>query len=143
MGRFATVRRSIRWLNRFWQMKKKKELVVIILLLTAGIFIIGADWANATIRRLFHSYFADIAIPFCYYFLLVLVEDKQPRLRPWYSKAILVFMLCATSETLQFFGIYALASVFDPFDYLMYATGVLAAAFVDRILFKRFFSFWN
>jgi hypothetical protein len=124
-------------------MSKKKSLIILIALLTAGIFIIGADWANATIRRLFHSYFADIAIPFCYYFLLVLVEDKQPRLRPWYSKAILVFMLCAISETLQYFGIYALSSVFDPLDYAMYAAGVLAAALVDRVVFKNCFACWN
>lgn len=124
-------------------MPKKKTLVILIALLVAGIFIIGADWANETIRRLFHSYFADIAIPFCYYFLLVLVEEKQPRLRPWYSKAVVVFLLCATSETLQYFGIYALASVFDPLDYVMYAAGVLVAALVDRVVLRRCFSFWD
>lgn len=124
-------------------MAKKKTIVILIALLTAGLFIIGADWANATIRRLFHSYFADIAIPFCYYFLLVLVEDKQAWLRHWYYKAVVVFALCATSETLQYFGIYALASVFDPLDYVMYAAGVLAAALVDRVVFKKCFSFWD
>lgn len=124
-------------------MPKKKTLVILIALLVAGIFIIGADWANETIRRLFHSYFADIAIPFCYYFLLVLVEEKQPRLRPWYSKAVVVFLLCATSETLQYFGIYALASVFDPLDYVMYAAGVLVAALMDRVVLRRCFSFWD
>lgn len=124
-------------------MPKKKTLVILIVLLTAGLFIIGADWANATIRRLFHSYFADIAIPFCYYFLLVFVEDKQPWLRHWYYKAIVVFGLCATSETLQYFGIYAMASVFDPLDYVMYAAGVLVAALVDQVIFTRCFGFWD
>lgn len=124
-------------------MKKKKTLVILIALFIAGLFIIGADWASPTIRRLFHSYFADIAIPFCYYLLLVLVEEKQPWLRHWYSKALLVFALCATSETLQYFGIYALATVFDPWDYAMYAAGVLAAALMDRVVFKQCFSFWS
>lgn len=124
-------------------MLKKKTLVILIALLTAGIFIIGADWTNETIRRLFHSYFADLAIPFCYYFLLVLVEEKQPWLRHWYNKAVVVFGLCATSETLQYFSIYALASVFDPWDYAMYAAGVLLAALVDRVVFRRCFGFWK
>lgn len=124
-------------------MKNKKQVVVIVVLFIAAMFIIGADRANATIRRLFHSYFADIAIPFCYYFLLVFVEEKQSWLRHWYYKAIVVFGLCATSETLQYFGIYALATVFDPWDYVMYAAGVLAAALVDRVVFKRCFGFWK
>jgi hypothetical protein len=123
-------------------MKQKRVVVIITSLIIACLFVIGADWANETIRRFFHSYFADVAIPFSYYLLLVLLEDSYNLLRKWYVKAILVFVLCSVSETLQFFGIYALASVFDPLDYGMYALGVFIAAFVDRIIFKRLFSFW-
>jgi hypothetical protein len=57
-------------------MKNKKAIVVITLLIIASLFIIGADWASETVHNLFHSYFADIAIPFGFYMLLVLVEDK-------------------------------------------------------------------
>lgn len=123
-------------------MKQKKQAVIITLLIIACIFIIGADWASETIHRFFHNYFADIAIPFGYYLLLVLLEDRYNLLQKWYVKAILVFVLCSVSETLQFFGLYALASVFDPWDYGMYALGVVLAAVVDRIIFKRLFSFW-
>ncbi len=124
-------------------MRNKKLVVVITLLIIATLFIIGADWANEQIHRLFHSYFADIVIPFGYYFLLVLVEDKYKIIRNWYLKAAVIFVLCSLSETLQYFGIYALAIVFDPFDYVMYALGVLLATFTDRIIFKRLFSFWQ
>ena len=124
-------------------MNNKKTVVVITLLIIAGLFIIGADWASENIHRLFHNYFADIAIPFGYYLLLVLIEDKNKLLQKWHIKALAIFTLCSISETLQYFGIYALASVFDPFDYLMYATGVLLAAFTDRIIFKLVFSFWK
>lgn len=117
--------------------------MVITLLIIATLFIIGADWANEQIHRLFHSYFADIAIPFGFYLLLVLVEDEYKPIRNWYFKAAAIFLLCSLSETLQYFGIYALASVFDPFDYVMYASGVLLAAFTDRIIFKRLFGFWQ
>lgn len=123
-------------------MKNKKTIVIITLLIIASLFIIGADWASETVHSLFHSYFADIAIPFGYYLLLVLVEDKYKPFQKWYTKASAVFILCALSETLQYFGVYALARVFDPLDYAMYALGVVLAAFVDRIIFKRIFDFW-
>lgn len=123
-------------------MNKKKLVVVITMLIIAGLFIIGGDWAGENFHRFFHSYFADIAIPFGYYLLLVLIEDKKRLFRKWYIKAVAVFALCALSETLQYFGIYALASVFDPLDYVMYASGVLLAAFTDTIIFKRLFRFW-
>ena len=73
----------------------------------------------------------------------MLLEDKYKPIKNWYTKASAVFVLCALSETLQYFGIYALASVFDPMDYVMYALGTILAIFVDRILFKRLFEFWN
>lgn len=123
-------------------MKNKKTIVVITLLLIASLFIIGADWANETSHRRFHSYFADIAIPFGFYLLLVLLEDRYTLFKKWYLKAGAVFVLCALSETLQYFGVFALARVFDPLDYLMYALGVALAAIVDRIIFTRVFGFW-
>jgi hypothetical protein len=124
-------------------MNGKKLVVVIIMLLIAAVFVIGADGAGPTVRLFFKSYFADIAIPFGYYFLLVLVEDQIRPLQKWFVKAIAIFALCSLSETLQYFGIYALASVFDPLDFVMYAIGVALAAFVDRIIFTRLFRFWN
>lgn len=124
-------------------MKTKKAVVVLTLLNIASLFIIGADWASEPIRQFYHSYFADIAIPFGYYFLLVLIEDKFKPLRKWYYKSASIFTLCAISETLQYFGIYALARVFDPLDYLMYALGALLAAFTDRVILKRLISFWK
>ena len=124
-------------------MKDKKIVVIITMLIIASIFVIGADWASETVHKLFHSYFADIAIPFGYYLLLVLLENNYKPLKNWYIKAIAVFVLCSLSETLQYFGIYALAQVFDPLDFVMYALGVGLAALVDRILYKRMFKFWN
>lgn len=124
-------------------MNNKRVVVVITLLIIATLFIIGADWASENIHRFFHNYFADLAIPFGYYLLLVLLEEKYKLIRKWYIKAVAIFVLCSLSETLQYFGFYAFAKVFDPFDYLMYAIGVLLAAFADRIIFKRLFSFWQ
>ena len=117
--------------------------IVIVMLAIAAIFVLGTDWASKSVHTYFHSYFADIAIPFGYYFLLILLEDKYAAMKKWYIKAGTVFALCAFSETLQYFGIYALASVFDPIDFVMYGLGAVFAAFADRVLFKRWFVFWN
>jgi len=123
-------------------MKNKKTIVVVTLLIVACFIVIGTEWAGETVHRLFHSYFADIALPFGFYFLLVLVEDKYKPVKRWYIKAAAVFFLCSLSETLQYFGVYALARVFDPLDYVMYALGVVLAAFVDRVIYKRMIGFW-
>jgi len=123
--------------------KDKKTVVIITMLSIASIFVIGADWASEAVHKFFHSYFADIAIPFGYYLLLVLLENNYKPLKKWYIKASAVFVLCSLSETLQYFGIYALAQVFDPLDFVMYALGVGLAALADRILYKRMFKFWN
>ena len=124
-------------------MNRKKGVVLINMFLVATVFVIGADWAGPAALRFFKNWFADLAIPFSYYFLLVLAEDQFKPLLKWQVKAISIFALCSLSETLQYFGIYALATVFDPLDYLMYAIGVGFAAFVDRIVFTRLFRFWN
>ena len=118
------------------QKKKKVLIVVFIELLIALLFLVGADWTNTKIFILYHSYFADIFIPFGYYFLLTINSDNK-YLNKWWKRSLAVILLCATSETLQFFGIYALARVFDPVDYLAYATGALLAAFLDRKIFNK------
>ena len=116
---------------------KKVAIVVGVELFIALIFFIGADWAGESVHRFFHSYFADIALPFGFYFLLILTEDRCRFFRTWHSKTLAVFAFAATSEVLQYFGIYALARTFDPFDFVMYANGVLLAALLDKQVISR------
>ena len=122
---------------------KRNGLVIGIQLVIAAFFILGADRANRSLYILYQSYFADIFLPFGFYFLLSLVKNKHPVFKEWWVKALSVFVLCATSETLQYFGIFALARVFDPLDFVMYGLGVGLAIIVDRQIFSRFLSFWN
>jgi hypothetical protein len=119
--------------------EKKKIIVIGIELFIALIFVVGADWASENVHRFFHSYFADIALPFGFYFLLTLIEDKYFFLRSWYGKALAVFLLASTSEILQFFGIYGLANVFDPFDFVAYASGAIFAVFVDIQIISKYY----
>ena len=118
---------------------KKLIIIVSIELFIALIFFIGADWAGENVQAFFHNYFADIALPFGFYFLLIYVEDRHRVFRPWHVKALAVFSLVSTSEVLQYFGIYALARVFDPLDFVMYAVGVLLAALFDMQVISRCF----
>ena len=120
-----------------------KMAIIILEMVIAIIFVLGSKISNQVISIFHDKYFADIIIPFGFYFLLILIEKEHPKLKLWFVKAILVFLLCALSETLQYFGIYALASVFDPIDYVMYGVGVILAAFIDRQLFKKYFHFGN
>jgi uncharacterized membrane protein YhaH (DUF805 family) len=122
---------------------KKFWLVLALEFLIALVFVSGVGKANHSVRVLYHSYFADVAIPFAFYFLLSLSERRHAFLRPWWVKTVAVFALCATSETLQFFGIFALARVFDPLDYVMYGIGALFAACIDRWVFAARFAFWE
>lgn len=117
--------------------KQRKKIIIGIQLFIALIFIVGADWTPEKIHQFFHNYFADIILPFGLYFLLMLIEDRFSFLRTWSGKVISVFLLASASEILQYFGIYALARVFDPIDFMMYASGVLLAALVDIKLVSR------
>lgn len=119
--------------------RKKLKIVISIEICIALIFFIGADWAPDNIHRFFHSYFADIALPFGFYFLFIPNEDKFPFLRPWHRKALAVFLLVSISEVLQYFGVYALAIIFDPLDFAMYASGALLAAFIDIKVISKFY----
>jgi hypothetical protein len=122
---------------------KKVILVVFVQLVIAFFFVIGARWASRPVYIFYQSYFADIAIPLGFYFLLAIKGDESKYLNVWWKRVLAVFALTATSETLQYFGVFALARVFDPMDYLMYIIGVLLAAFVDRKIFTKAFSFWD
>lgn len=122
---------------------KKVTLVVGLQLVIAAFFILGAGKADRSLYIIYQSYFADIFLPFGFYFLLSLIEDKQTLFKKWWIKGLFVLALCATSEILQYFGIFALARVFDSMDFVMYGMGVGLAVVVDRQIFPRFFSFWN
>ncbi|MFC1647094.1 hypothetical protein ACFL1A_02290 [Patescibacteria group bacterium] len=122
---------------------RKTALALGLQMIIATFFIIGLDSGNRDIDVLYRSYFADLFIPFSFYFLLTLSEHRHPGVKKWWVKALSVFVLCSASETLQFFGIFALARIFDPIDFVMYGAGVTLAALVDRKVLAKAFSFWD
>ena len=105
---------------------KKKIVVISLQIIVAVLFILGPKLSNHSMRIIYYSYYADVFIPFGFYFLLFLTQDKHSMFNKWQVKALSIFVLCSISEIFQFFGIFALARVFDPLDFVMYGIGVLS-----------------
>ena len=123
--------------------KKKTFLIVGIELLLGFLHIIGIGRnSSKTLYMLSASYFSDLALPFGFYFLLSLNEDKLLFLKKWWMKAAIVFSVATLAEIGQYFGLYALGQTFDPLDILVYALGVLAAVCLDGFLSKTL-TFWK
>jgi hypothetical protein len=92
--------------------------------------------------RLYAGYFTDLLQPFGLYFALCLPEPWVAWLRPWWVKALIVFLLPAGMEVLQGLGLNALGRGFDPLDFAVYAAGGLLAALVERQGLARL-KFWE
>jgi hypothetical protein len=122
----------------------RRAIVLSIMLAIAALHVAGIGrhlqphWG-----ALYASYFSDLALPFGVYFLLLLPEPEWPLFDRWETRSFVVFGMAAVAETLQRFGVWALGSTFDPLDYVMYAVGVLVAAFVDTQVMARAFAFWR
>ena len=122
----------------------KTTLVVGILLLIAAAhaFRLGT-YFDGKLYIWYYSYFSDILLPFGMYFILCLNDRSIPILRGWRTKSLLVFGAATATEIAQAFGIYMLGVTFDPLDIVMFALGVLLAAFVDRMVLTRFVPSWS
>ena len=121
--------------------RKKTIFVVLLQLVLIVLFVILKGESGTVWNNYYQSYFADIVIPFGFYFLLVLNESKVDFFQNDWTKALSIFALCSLSEILQFFGIFALARVFDPVDFAMYGLGVVLAVICHKYVFGRIFLF--
>ncbi len=115
---------------------------VMVVVALIHVFRVGT-YFDGTLFTLYYSYFSDIIVPFGMYFLLFLCDISVPFLRDWWVKALLVLAVACLTEVLQAFGVPLLGRTFDPLDFVMFAAGVMLAAFVDWVLFDRLFPFWS
>lgn len=123
---------------------RRATVVVVIELVIASIHILRVGtYLEGTLFTLYYSYFSDIAIPFGIYFLLCANDASLSFLRDWRVKALLVFAAASVTEIMQAFGIPLLGLTFDPLDFVMFGAGTLAAAFLDRVVLERLFTFWS
>lgn len=81
------------------------------------------------------GYLIDILLPFAVYLLLGTVRVEA--LRRWWIRVLLVFTVGAVSEILQYFGVPIFGRTFDPLDFAAFATGLLAAYAVEKLLLSR------
>ena len=124
--------------------RNRRLVGIIILLIIASIHIIGIrKYLSDDLRILYSSYASDFMLPFGMYFLLCISELNIPYLHKWYLKAGLILGITVLLETLQYFGIYALGSTFDPMDILAYVVSIGVAIFLDRVLFRQFIPHWE
>lgn len=122
---------------------KKKFIIIGIEIVLALSHIIGIGChASEKIFIISASYFSDFALPFGFYFLLKLSEEKINFLQKWWVKAGIIFLMAALWEAGHFFGLYVLGRTFDPMDIAVYAAGVIFASFVDWML-SNTFKFWK
>lgn len=123
--------------------RRKTLIIIFIQFVIAALHLLDLEkWGGESWFRFYYSYFSDIALPFGFYFLLCNIEEQSHQLKRWWVKAVLVFALAGLAEILQFLGVYALGITFDPLDFVMYAIGVLLAAFVDQQVLFRLLPFW-
>lgn len=117
----------------------RRVLCILIVLLVALIHIIGAGhWFHGSYRDFYYSYFSDVAVPFAFYFLLCIAERNWPWVSGWKMKTTLLLGGCVLAESLQYFHVYFLGTVFDPLDFMAYIIGLAAAIVVDELLLQRF-----
>lgn len=123
--------------------QKKKYLIIGMEVILGLMHVVGIGRNSSDrIFILSTSYFSDLALPFGFYFLLAISEEKTEFLREWWVKAGIIFLMATLAEVGQYFGLYILGRTFDPIDIAVYAAGVLLAALVDWS-FSIVFKFWK
>lgn len=128
-------------------MKFPKLLILIFIPLSITLFLdkfpYGAYFEPGSLTySLYASYFSDLVQPFGLYFVLCLFERRLALVRPWWIKALIVFLVPSAMELLQGLGLNVLGRGFDPFDFLAYAAGSLLAALVEHRLLAQL-GFWS
>lgn len=123
--------------------RKKSVLIVCIMVPIALLHFVTGPQYTGPFPEFVNGYLIDILLPMGLYLLLCPQDDKIPFISPWYMKAIPVFVIGATVETLQFFGVPLLGRTFDPLDYSMVALGVGLGILQDKVIFPRIWTFWK
>ena len=117
-------------------------VTILIVIALVHAFRIGS-YLNGEWYILYYSYASDIMMPFGMYFLLVINEIRFPKLRRWWVKALIIFILTSITELMQAFGIHFLGVTFDFMDFVMFGVGVLLAVVLDTQILLRFVPDWK
>ena len=104
-------------------------------LLVAALHLVTGPGYRGPAPGFVNGYLVDLLLPFSLVLLLGLVEHTV--LRPSWVRALLVFLVGSAVEVLQYSGLPLFGETFDPFDFLAYAGGALAAMAFERLVLLR------
>jgi hypothetical protein len=113
----------------------RKLVVVGICLAVAALHLFTGPRYSGPFRAFVTGYLIDLVLPFSLVLLLGIGLDDLSALRRPVVRATAVFLLGASVEVLQYFGVPLFGRTFDPVDLVMYAAGAMAALLFERLAF--------
>lgn len=115
-----------------------RAFIIILMLLVASLHFVTGTHYKGPFPHFVNGYLIDLVLPFALYFLLCMYV--KPIFKYWPVRCCVIFLVGATIETAQYYGVPIFGSTFDPLDYVAYASGVLLAAILDQIVIPRYFA---
>lgn len=116
----------------------RKPVVVAICLAVGALHLFTGPAYHGPLRPFVTGYLIDLVLPFSLVLLLGVGLERSPVLRHPALRATAVFIVGATVEFLQYFGVPLFGRTFDPLDLLMYATGAAAALVFEHLAFPPY-----
>lgn len=121
-------------------MKNKKSIYFIVgisLLVALMHFIIGPDY-NGICKNFVRGYLIDLILPMNLYLLLQISLRKSISIaKSRVIGAMFTFLFGLLVEILQLLEIEFLGSTYDPWDIVMYGTGILLGLLIDYTIINR------
>lgn len=100
----------------------------VVMVLVGVIALLIKSWFRGSIGSLTHAYLGNVAASFAVFFVVAIAADRKLN-RIW--MAAIALAIVEAFELTDGFGV--MTNVYDPFDYLANALGVVLACCVDFI----------
>ena len=110
---------------------KRKNIVIFIALIVGLLHFVTGPSYNGPFSVFVNGYLIDILLPFAMFLVLKIANLKF--IKTDLLIGFVIFLIGATSETLQYFGVPIFGRTFDPLDYLMFLIGIVMAYFFHKI----------
>jgi hypothetical protein len=114
---------------------RRKFIVVCFALGVGALHFVTGPGYHGPFRVFVNSYLIDILLPTAMFLLLGV--SQIPGLNTAVRRGLIVFAVGAGTETLQWTGVEIFGRIFDPLDYLMYASGILLGWILERTALSR------
>jgi hypothetical protein len=112
-------------------------IVAISLIIGSLHFVIGPGY-NGILRDFVRGYLMDILLPMNVYLLLQISLRKHTTIKTArILGACITFLIGMTTEVLQYSGVKIFGSTFDPWDIVMYATGIGLGLTIDATIIEH------